>query len=299
MKDFNDIKYDTNALASEANKLYIKKSSKDKILSARPSDVLNFYERIIKTDISPYRLRQDVLKLLEYRENLKRTRVMRQLVDRGAIQPETTFGGKGDSDGYGAKPFVYNGYLYRTPKLWQYPKKRGGINRDRRKNFLQERMSRYEQQFRYNFVNPRVYADAHILHNTDVMPALERRPREDDVTYFKHNLDLTVHAGWDEMQKLSTDKFLYAGRIKNKTEDELLENDVRVCQVWAWEKGAIREFHARSTRKCIGESIEIPLIPLVLAYNHTSSSLVTNRSRAIQSIRLKTKNRVVTSLWDT
>ena len=135
--------------------------------------------------------------------------------------------------------------------------------------------------------------------NTDVMPALERRPREDDITYFKHNLDLTVHAGWDEMQKLSTDKFLYAGRIKNKTEDELLENDVRVCQVWAWEKGAVREFHARSTRKCVGEIIEVPLIPLVLAYNHTSSSLVTNRSRAIQSIRLKTKNRVVTSLWDT
>jgi hypothetical protein len=297
MKAFKDIKYDTNAIAAEANKLYIEKSGKDIETSARPSDILNFYERLINVEITPYRLRNDVLKLLEYRRDLKRNRVMRRLVDRGAIQPETEY--KGDSDGYGAKPFVHNGHLYRTPKLWQYPKRRGGINRDRRKNFLQERMSRYEQEFRYNFVNPRVYADAHILHNTDVMPALERRPREDDVTYFKHNLDLTVHAGWDEMQKLSTDKFLYAGRIKNKTEDELLENDVRVCQVWAWEKGAVREFHARSTRKCVGEIIEVPLIPLVLAYNHTSSSLVTNRSRAIQSIRLKTKNRVVTSLWDT
>lgn len=103
------------------------------------------------------------------------------------------------------------------------------------------------------------------------------------------------------MQQLSTSKHLFAGRIHSKCEDEILDDDVRVCNVWVWEKKAVRDFYATRRRRPNEDEdepdVHIPLIPLVLAYNYTSSSLVSNRSRAVQSIKKKTKNRVATSLW--
>jgi hypothetical protein len=99
------------------------------------------------------------------------------------------------------------------------------------------------------------------------------------------------------MQRLSTPKFLYASRINAKNEDEILEDDIRVCDVWVWEKTEVRDMYVRRNFAEAGKEDEATLIPLVLAYNYTSSSLVSNRSRAIQSIRVKTKNRVAKSLW--
>jgi hypothetical protein len=157
-----------------------------------------------------------------------------------------------------------------------------------------------ERQFRDHFINPRVSARAvTINYNSSELPSLGKLHKTDPYTW--DPLRLYVHAGWNNMQQLSTSKHLFAGRIHSKCEDEILDDDVRVCNVWVWEKKAVRDFYATRRRRPNEDEdepdVHIPLIPLVLAYNYTSSSLVSNRSRAVQSIKKKTKNRVATSLW--
>jgi hypothetical protein len=232
-------------------------------------------------------LREATIKIIDDRIKLRETRLLRDLVHRGILKPLTDFNGASN------QMFSYNGQAYQIPKsiLEEPPSK--VVGQDRTK-WLESRISRFEYAFNDHFTNPRCFGTATINGDYGTLPRLYAKKRSGNRW---SPLNLHVHTGWDKMQKLSTPKFLYAARINPRSEDEIIDDDVRVCDVWAWAKTEIRALYQKRDPEEVGDEEEATLVPLVLAYNYTSSSLVSNRSRAIQSIRIKTKNRVATSLW--
>jgi len=238
-----------------------------------------------------YSKRHALISVINERVRLSNRRQMTRLIEKGCIEPMVEFTPEMSSD----EVFVHKGLAYQLQDF-DPQKDKFKVGTDRAK-FLENRVRRVERMFNDHFVNPRVWCNAHILSAHSGLPSLGHHHMKDPHSW--NPLQLNVHTGWDKMQQLSTSKHLFAARIHSKCEDEILDDDVRVCDVWAWEKKAVRDFFAvRNRIKEDGEpDLHIPLVPLVLAYNYTSSSLVSNRSRAIQSIKKKTKNRVTTSLW--
>lgn len=233
-----------------------------------------------------YPLREAITKVIDDRLQLRRTRILRDLIQRRILKPLTEFNGSSH------QMFSYEGRAYQIPQtvLEEPPSKVVGHDRTK---WLENRITRFEYAFNGHFTNPRCYGRATVNADYLTLPRLYSK----QVTSHHSALNLHVHIGWDKMQKLSTPKFLYAARINPKSDDEIIDDDIRVCDVWAWVKTQVRTLYATRNHGVIGDEVELDLIPLVLAYNYTSSSLVSNRSRAIQSIGLKTKNRVVKSLW--
>jgi hypothetical protein len=250
------------------------------------NDILQAYPDL-QGSFSSWPLREALCKVIDDRILLRETRLLRDLIDRGILKPITDFTGSSND------MFSYNGLAYTIPKHVSDtpPSKAVGQNRTK---WLEDRISRFEYAFNDHFTNPRCYAKATINTDYNSLPRLYNKKIGGN---HWSPLNLHVHTGWDKMQKLSTPKFLYASRINPKSNDEIIDDDVRVCDVWAWPKTEVRALYAKRDPDEIDEEDELQLVPLVLAYNYTSSSLVSNRSRAIQSIRVKTKNRVATSLW--
>lgn len=124
---------------------------------------------------------------------------------------------------------------------------------------------------------------------------------------------LTVPPRWGKLAILATDAWLPA-KIMPGTETQITEDGITVNQILAWDKTKMRQapFPSRRGRGKYGSGFytkdgdridpndlptEVSLEPMWLAYSDVVSSITQKEKSSLQSLRLKTKNRVLKSLW--
>jgi hypothetical protein len=150
---------------------------------------------------------------------------------------------------------------------------------------IRQRAEIYSAAAAKHFRVPAIRPKVRILANRETLPSFTRRAG-------KHKPKLNIHVHWDNLQLKSTDQWLIASKLYPKADPATDGTDVKIFPVWAWDKTVIR---LRFRKYRTDEDQEIPIHAMWLAYTPTNSSICAKRSTAIQSVRTKVRNNVMSS----
>jgi hypothetical protein len=201
----------------------------------------------------------------------------------------------------------YEANLYKVPLRHLHRPELPKNTKTKRDEFCSGRLTDYRNEFHRQFQNPLLNVQIQITKNRFDIPSFTNE------TLGRNGNVLVVPPRWGELAILATDAWLPA-KIIPGTETRITEDGITVNQILAWNKTMMRRppFPSRRGRSHYGPDFidrcgatidsdtlptDVPLKPMWLAYSNVVSSITTKENSSISSLRLKTKNRVLKSLW--